>query len=278
MTPAEQFNRVERERRQREAELLALLLLLTTGARRYAASAIRHGLSPTEAITRHVMGHAPLDLRGAARPIAKAMLEAHSNAVSRVEKLVNVELKFSPAAEQQFVRYYANAAQEYAATINRQLVKAVAEAQRIGIAEGHNVVEQVRDLRDAFDAAGMSPDHPHRLDGIATKAVLEADGGGTAAAIEEPEAKEQITALTHYSVIDPGTTKICRARKGITLPPDAEYWTRNYPMLHEGCRSAVLPRIGAVKFKEPPEILPAPTPGFGVAPWVTGLTRGPLAA
>lgn len=281
MTPSEQsqYDRIERERRRREAELLALLLILTTGARRYAASAIRHGLPPVDAITRAVIGNPALDLPGIAKPIARAMVEAHANAMTRVCRTVGVDVPVNPQAEQAIVRHYQQAAKGYAESVNKSLTEAVRESERLGIESGKNVAQRVRDLRGAFDNAGMGPEKSYRLEQMATDAVLDADGNGTVSAIQEPEVKEKITALKHVSKIDTGTTTICRARQGITLPPDAPYWLRNYPMLHHGCRSAVIVLAGDdVTFKGPPNLLPPPDEGFGVAPWVTGLTRGPLAA
>ena len=68
--------------------------------------------------------------------------------------------------------------------------------------------------------------------------------------------------LRHYSVLDKGTTTICRERDGLTLPADDPYWQRGIPTLHWNCRSIVMEAPKGAKASDWRPVTP-PQAGFG---------------
>lgn len=265
---------IDRDRRKREDELAWTLLLLCTRARYFAASAIRHGQDPATAASWVILGNPSLDLPGAAKPLTRKMIESHAGASERIWKSAKVTPQTSPQPEMEIARYYAGQARNYTNQIDAAVRKAINQADF----SGKSIVAKVRELPGAFDAAGAGPVAMNRLTGVATDAVLNADSGGTWSAVNNPQVKPSIAGLHYIATLDKGTTRICRAYDGTKLHPDHAWWRSHWPLCHYGCRSMVLPIIGEFEATKEPPLLPPPDDGFGIAPFVTGLTRGPLAA
>ena len=87
------------------------------------------------------------------------------------------------------------------------------------------------------------------------------------------------------AVLDVRTSEICRARHGVTLPANHQWWRSNYPPLHFNCRSGVravteeeYARIPGER-KLPPTGADVPQEGFGFTPdlqeWMPDPTRYP---
>jgi SPP1 gp7 family putative phage head morphogenesis protein len=262
-----QYDRIEQDRRKREAELATLLMLLLARVQRKAAMAIRTGTPIETAITQ--------SLSHATQPIAKAMAEAHVNGAARMFQMVDAK---PPTAQMKAIaEHYQPAAEQYVQTIDKAIRAAVQTNQALATSKSLAAING--SLKDVFDTAGLGPANVKRLSDIASDAVLTADSEGTEEAAADPNVQKKTTAFRHVSVLTKTTTPICRARHGITLPPDAPYWRKNWPALHHGCRSIVIPLTSDdVTFKGPPNILPEPAAGFGYAPWLSGLMKGPTAA
>jgi hypothetical protein len=76
----------------------------------------------------------------------------------------------------------------------------------------------------------------------------------------------EVTGLRHLSVLDSGTTEICRERDGLQLPISDPYWrSGGVPSLHWRCRSVLEPLFHDF---EPSQWRPVtqPMPGFGMNP------------
>lgn len=255
MTTPEAIDKIDRERRRREKELLILLLLLTGQTRLYAIRALRLGHDPLAAMQTVWLGNA--HFRGVVKPIARAMAEAHANAFQRTAKMIDVD----PASIDQVALRIAME-QPAGIAANQMLDTMRYHVGGSGVFE-LPAPEQAAALRQVFEDAGYTAENPTALERAAEAQIVQADASGVAEAANDPTANH--SGYRHHSILDKGTTKICNERDGLTLPKDDPYWQRNWPRLHFGCRSIVLPYFGDGPWSKVYPTTP-PAPGFGIMP------------
>jgi hypothetical protein len=270
MTAEEQahLDDVDRDRRRREALLLLLLLSYSDLAARQARAAVRVGADPVEAAADAVRGRESLATGphvhwpGLQTKLVPVITEAFYAGVVRAAQMVGVTFDVPeeppppPVAEQQA----ADLADKTAAAVSRIVAGAVEEAEATGV----NAAKTVRLIGEAFDAAGMTHARSHAAEAAAERLIVTTYGAGMRDAFEIKFA-DRVTGYRHVSVLDDGTTEICRERADLKLPTSDPFWKTNFPSLHWGCRSCLMPIVG--KF-QPSETYPTtrPSPGFGIAP------------
>lgn len=265
MTAQESIDAIERERVRRERELAVILALLSLQTRRYAVHAVKLGGDPLDAMRQVWLGSD--HFRGVVKPMARVMADSHITGYLRAARMVGTE---APAPEAtSLVSYYTPRAQQQASQMLETLSQRVS-GDLAGIYDGK---QQIITIRKSFADGGYTVENPTALERGAEMAVVQSGNDGAANAMQQPDAKHY--GYRHYSILDKGTTLICRQRDKITLPRDSNYWKQNWPALHFGCRSIVLPWLEDGPWSTVPNNLTPPAPGFGVMPsylW-TGLER-----
>lgn len=272
MSDDEQVDRIEAERQRREREFLLLLLLLSDEAERHAVAAVRLGHDPISAARNVWIGNPAIEQPGAAPLIAEQMAMVELAGINRARKLGRLTdpqlsdvTRFHPDQDA-----FAKAVTEHLPEARNvaALTWQIIERELRAVKYEPGIKQRVKNLRLAFDQAGVTKSHHDTLAiGIERQTVEKYNTGLWKGAIA-PDLGHRLAGFRHVSVIDAGTTEICRERDGLTLPADDPYWRDNWCPLHYGCRSIVLPLFGGdVKISEAyPEHPPAL--GFGKAPAV----------
>lgn len=276
MTEDDQIQRIERERRKREAALLALLLLLSDQARRFAAYSVRTGNDPIQAIRNVVLGNPQLHLPGAAPVLATAMSEAAEAGFGMAFKIAgetDIPL-YSPGL------YYRQAANEAADRMFQAMARIVTESIRNAAATQMRTAAIARQVLRDFTRWGWTKYLPSSVEptsegskgfsaiAIATDSILGAYSDGTFFGYTHPKLAEKLTAFRHVSVIDERTSQWCDPkshRDGLTLPPEHDYWKTGWAPLHARCRSVILGMFKEVDFSVVLPDIPAQA-GFGRPP------------
>lgn len=87
--------------------------------------------------------------------------------------------------------------------------------------------------------AAWGVERPWRLELIFRQNVLSAYAAGRYHQQTRPEVIKARPFWLYDSVLDSGTTRICRDYNGTLLPADHPWWRKRYPPNHFGCRSGV---------------------------------------
>lgn len=263
MTKAEQsaIDQIEEDRQRREREMLLLFLILFGTATRHAAMAIRLGHDPIAASRNVIMGNPRLGLPGLPAPMARLMAAAHSDGLRRAELLAGSQ---PSAAESTSIDRYYGPAQRMASRMADTLGGKIDEAVR-GDTDS-NARGVAGEVQDVIARDGYGKENPYLLETVSERIVIDAHGAGMWDGWQRPELNDRLRGFVHHSQIDDATTAICRHRDGYARPKDDPYWRWNWPALHWGCRSIILPA-----WKDREWSLVAPTipaaEGFGQAPW-----------
>lgn len=271
--------RIDREKRQKEDELLLFLLSLFLRARSHADLALRLGADPLAAIRDVLLGNAALGLAGGSYRLAQAMAEAEALGFRRTLRVLNgreqliVKLETKPNAT-----HLSLARQHMAKMLGTLQAKAyLALAKSAG--QGNAAARQA--LWDAFEVWGYvdpsftgagnvhsSTSKAWMLANVAETVIGFAWGSGWFTGLTSPDGREAFTGFRYSSVLDSRTTPICRAYHGVKLPMDHPWWQGHWPMNHWRCRAVVIPLTR--DFVETPEQeipwTPPPMQGFGQAP------------
>lgn len=135
-----------------------------------------------------------------------------------------------------------------------------------------------------IEAWGDTVTNPsHRLQTIYNTNVQSAYAAGRHAQMTDPDVLKSRPYWLYDSVLDSGTTELCRTLNGTILPADDPFWQTHYPPNHFGCRAGVrtLTTKGAERrggVTPAPPSLPA-APGFRSLPsvddWEPDLTQYP---
>jgi hypothetical protein len=262
-TDAAELERIERERRKREAELLFLLLALLGTARRDAIALAAHDGDPGSAI-RSIVGGGN-GYPGVAPIIARVMAQAHRDGYRRAGLMAGTRAVDRVDAGTDLIALYETQARTAAREMARTLANTVYEA----IAEARRADTSLRQaVRDAFDSAGYSKASSHGAELAAEIAVVGAHNGGVMdGAFNAPPLKGVVTGLAHISIIDNRTTEICKDRHELRLPLNHPYWHSGQavPPLHFRCRSALRVLVGDFTPSDQLPTVPV-MPGFGGGP------------
>lgn len=262
-TDDERAEAIERDRRNRERQLLLLLLLLMDESRRHALSAVRLGHDPLNAVVRVVIGDSRIEQPGTAPVLDAAMRESYAAGARRAFRIAGeTPPTVDDALERAGARYerYSNdAASLLGYAVGKKLTDATRETT--GIRQRLDAIKEV--FADGFSRANSSA-----LDLAPEQATLRAYNDGLHDGYNDPVVSPNVAALRHVSIIDEGTTVICRERHGLTLPPDDPYWRTNWAPLHWRCRSVIVPVLKSEWNGEYSSGRPATPPmaSFGAAP------------
>jgi hypothetical protein len=267
MTPEEQA-KIERDRRRREALLLALLLLFGRQAMIHARAAIRVGADPVAAAADAIMGrgNAPAHVQhhGLATRATPLLQDAFAAgfATGIAQGGGTDGIAVLPTGATQYVF-------DYAATLQRKTAEAVrrvtGEALDNAHAAGLGTVATMGAVSDAFKTNGLHVDNPTGFEAAAERAVVTVRGSGQWGGWHVPNLLKMITGFRHHTIEDGRETEICHERAGLTLPVDDPYWLSNVPALHWGCRSLLGPVFGEQRWTVAYPVSIA-APGFGIAP------------
>jgi SPP1 gp7 family putative phage head morphogenesis protein len=261
MTVDEQVSAIERDRTSRENALLLFLLALAERARKQVNRAIRVGGFWANALRGTLLGDENLDQPGGVPILSRAMAETHLSGVSRVGRLLGVPVAPRRAIED-LTTVYRPRAYDALESIRGTLEGAIDDGLREA-AEADRINADIRAVTEAYRAKGWTADNPYGAETAATAVVTQSYAGGMREAYADDAVVAVMTGLRFVAVLDEATTGICRARAGVIRPLNDDWLTRNFPPLHFGCRSLVLPTTGNVKFTENPPEFPPPDPGWG---------------
>ena len=258
MSLADDIDRIERERKAREAGLTLWFLALAERARRRVVSAIRVGAIWGGVLRGVLLGDERLDQPGGVPFLRRAMLETHRTGVRQVGKLVGEAV--DDLADLPTIRQYEAAAMRQLEGVRGTLDEAITARLR-DAATADRITADVGAVREAFRSTGWTPDSPRAAETEATAAVTRAYAGGMQQGVSQ--VAEVLSGLRFVNPLDANTTDICRVRAGIKLPLDHPWLFRNWPPLHYGCRSLMLPVTDRVKFTESLPTVPPPELGWG---------------
>lgn len=255
MTDQERIDQIESDRRRRERELLAILLLISSRSYRYALQAIRLGHPPDSAISNVFGGNAALDLTGLSPAYAEALQLAHAAGYSRAGKFSGTYPGFY-SVPQDVMEAYRTLATKWTASMADTLIARVLES--VGAVAG--VKAKVNALREAFNAGGHTVDNPYAVVNASSTAIVTAYANGM---MDQQQETGERAKLKHHSILDSVTTTICKDRNGLVLYADDPYWRNGgLPPLHFSCRSVLLGTADDVSDWRP--TVP-PMAGFGYA-------------
>lgn len=278
MTDPEQkeLERIEKQRREREAALLLLLLGLIYEARRFVGSAIRMGNDPVEPIRKVIFGDAVLHLPGLPGAITGAMADSYAAGYAKVFDLAGVDVL--PLYHPGLLDSYKSAAVDVATDVATQLAGIVRQGMADARTAGLRTAAMARAVMLAFTRYGFTRFDPKSVNplskgspgfaaqGIATNVVLTAYGSGMFSGYQSPAVAAKLSGYRHVSVLDHRTSAICRNRDGLVLPKNNPYWFGpSVPPLHNHCRSILLPTFGSQDWSTWLPTVPVD------APWGTGL-------
>lgn len=261
MTRDEQVAAIEKERRERESAALLFLLALSNRTRQNVNKAIRTGGNWRRQVRSTLLGDESLDLAGGIGALSRIMADSHAAGVRTTGRLVGVDVV--PANTiQQLRELYRDAArsvlERIAGNLEDAIEKALGEA-----APADSILADVQAAGGAFKVTGMVEDASRAAEAEATAVVTVAYGMGMDEGFRNPDVVAVLTGLVFINPLDNRTTPICRQRHNTILPLDHPWWFVNWPPLHFGCRSVVLPLTRPVVFTPDPPTVPPPDPGWG---------------
>lgn len=277
MTPAEksQIDAIERDRRKRERELLALLLLFFGDAINHAAYAVRLGHSPQVAASSVILGNPLLGLMGLATPLGRLLATTYADGVNRAYRMSGTPPPDPSTLIPGAMEIYRPAAQGMANMLSNTLSAKIDAAMSADGMTGLTARQASTLLKSLLKSGGygygVKPDGtrsgPYLLETTTELAVVNAHGAGMSVGSDAPEVALKIWGFKFVAVLDDVTTKICKTCNGTRLPRGDIWFKTHTPSMHFGCRSALLPIYhGAANAyaTDAPDI--DPMPGFG-RPW-----------
>lgn len=117
------------------------------------------------------------------------------------------------------------------------------------LASGQSSSETMQQVGQFLEQAGVSPANPWYLDLHYRNNMMSAYNAGRWAQIEGNELVEQ---LIYLSVMDDGTTKLCRHLDRMVKPKGDAMWQRYWPPNHHKCRATVSP-LGQSQYEQIPD-------------------------
>lgn len=262
MTPDEQaqLDQIEKERREREWDLLALLLAVCATSRSHAVHAVRSGNDPATAARTVILGDNGGFFLGVAPLVAQAQVDAYEAGLRRVGEMVSGHA-IEPTDLKEITARYKAQADDYAKDLADRIGNGIREVERQAL-EPH---EELQAIRFVFRNGQLTRQVSGRLESDVEAAICGAYSDGMMGGYHAPAIRLLLKGLRHESILDENTTPICRQRHNVQLPVDHPYWQTNKTPLHWRCRSVIMPIL---KDFDPtrPEDMPTipPMAGFGL--------------
>lgn len=268
----EELKALDDKRREREDELvLLLLLLLGWGVNRLAdddragVAALVQPSGNGQPGTRTPTNVSPAGNRpapGILAALRKLLTRfgipeiAGSMADAHIDGFAVFGAKVTPPNRDTLIRQYSATA--------REMTDAMVESIK-----GHLITAE-GDLAEALRLAGYTKSNSRNLEVGAERNVIAASNAGLVGGAVSILGKKGVTRLMHVSVVDERTTRWCLPRNGVNLPIGHPYWQKNWPSLHAGCRSTIVPLKASSVVRVTPDalltgLLP-PEKGYGEAP------------
>jgi SPP1 gp7 family putative phage head morphogenesis protein len=283
--------RIDKDRRERENDLLAFLLLLFARARDHVYAALRVGASPLDAARDVLLGNPALGIIGGAPGLARHLVAADVAGYRRTT-LVVPEMANAPKPPPiirpghepmipppppprkpngyvpgtDYGSYARQSMAQTLGTLNRKLLPAVARAA------GQGWRKQQDAARDVFTGEGYVESATSKSWLAETQAVTltgVAWNGGWFAGFQRPEVREQLKGFRFSATLDSRTTDVCRACDGVKVPTGSPWLQTRTPPLHFNCRSVLLPIFRDFEPTADVPWTPWPASGFGHAPAIT---------
>lgn len=129
--------------------------------------------------------------------------------------------------------------------------KTVAKAISDITAANLHVREGVSVLRQAFNAAGITPTSSFQLEAVFRTQTQIAYSAGRWNGLQDPEVQSILKAFKYVTVGDDRVRPTHAAMEGITLPKDNAFWKTNWPPNGYSCRCAALEIYREMKIVEP---------------------------
>lgn len=106
---------------------------------------------------------------------------------------------------------------------------------------GRSAPEVMQDVDQLLERAGVAATNPYYLELHYRNNMMSSYNGGRWLQIADNELVEY---LIYLSVLDDGTTELCRHLDNVTKPKNDPFWTTYYPPNHHKCRGIVSPLSG----------------------------------
>jgi len=142
--------------------------------------------------------------------------------------------------------------------------------------EGLHVRDGVKELRGAFEAAGIVPGNAYLLESVYRTHSAMAYAAGKVQVEQSPESQEILWGYKYVTVGDDRVRDSHIALEGVTLPKTDPFWQENYPPNGWACRCQAIPLYEQRSVVMPPEeveingkpVKPGADPGFRFNPGV----------
>lgn len=252
-----QLYEIERHRQFEKEEMILLLLMLFWWCERDALAAFASGDNPVSAIQNRIVGHpgAPGAFGGLNRILQNGYADAFRRGVVAGNRIVGSVPTLPGGRTMNDV-------------LNGPVPPQTTPAGNVAQIE-NGLLNRVKkattpeEIKTAFHVSGVTKDHPYLLDTIA---ITEVNAGMQPGLMTAWLYSPRVTGFLYCAVLDARTTPICTAYDGVQLPKTHWWWKTHWPSNHWRCRSTILPLFGAFEATPNPPLVPAPMPGFGIAP------------
>lgn len=237
MTDADQaeIDRIEKQRREREATLLLLMLGLVSTARTHAVVASRIGADPADAAHMVITGDQGGHFIGAAPIISAARMGAYEAGFRAGARLVGQELAIPETTRHEAQGAFSEAATNYANDLADRVVLKIKGVQEQALGPK----EELDGIRQAFHDLQITRTHPAHLEADVEAAVCESFGQGMGKAYDEPEAA--VWGFEYRTMRDERVRLTHREMDGVIRPTDDSVWKLWTPPCGWGCRCILLP-------------------------------------
>jgi SPP1 gp7 family putative phage head morphogenesis protein len=117
------------------------------------------------------------------------------------------------------------------------------------LTQGQSRADTMQQMNQFLEQAGVSPTNPYYLELHYRNNMMAAYSAGRWSQIEN---NDLVEFLIYLSVMDDGTTKLCRRLDRTVKPKDDPFWKTYWPPNHHKCRGTVSP-LGPTQYEQLPE-------------------------
>ena len=195
---------------------------------------------------------------------------AYDDAVRYMRK----RLDLSPDDVAKLEKLYGDTAVKVTRGLGDALEAKAQEAAADIVKQGMHVQDAMQRMREAFDAAGATPQKPFLLETLVRTQIQTAYGAGRWNADQDPAVQEILWGYTYVTAGDDRVREEHAAMEGTCLPKDDPFWQVNWPPNGFNCRCSTVEEFREEKIVQPPEsvevdgriIKPGADEGWGYNP------------
>jgi SPP1 gp7 family putative phage head morphogenesis protein len=252
---------IDRERRAIANAGIAVAKKLARQARIYASNARRLGRDPVDVANAVFLGDRHTEHATAIDVLTRVMVVSHLQ--GRRRSIINARAHIGEPIQLDRAEWLEDK-EEYLLLLllmtREELAALYAEyepiAQRLMEEATVPLVDRieggsVREIREAFDDAGFSPDDPFSIQNVFTTAGVRAYEDGRIAGWNIPQVSEALYGFRYSAVLDNRTTVLCRTLDGMIAPQDDPVWITLSPPNHWSCRSVRVEVWASSALREP---------------------------